>query len=84
MRISSGLAVNSSGERKDTCTGRSASTSRRSAVSTAEAKSALIPGSSKSIRARSGSILPPVTSAPWSRPITPASMCSAVWVRISE
>ena len=37
----------------------------------------------KSIRAVSGSMLPPVTSAPKSRNTTPHSTCSPEWVRIS-
>ena len=64
VRISSGRAANSSGDRNETCTGRSASTSTRSARSTASANSALIEDSSKSIRAFCSSKLPPVTSAP--------------------
>ena len=40
-------------------------------------------GRSKSIRAVSGSMLPPVTSAPKSRNTTAVSTCRPLWVRMS-
>ena len=70
--------------------GSSRTTIRRSARSSAlqaSSTASLNPGGTaarlKSIRAVSGSMLPPVTSAPKSRKTTPHSTCSPEWVRIS-
>ena len=62
---------------------RSAAISALHASATRSLKSAGTSARSKSIRAVSGSMLPPVTSAPKSRKTTPVSTCSPEWVRIS-
>ena len=63
--------------------GRPASTSLLTSSSTSSAKPAVMCSNSKSIRAASGCMSPPVTCAPKSRQITPHSTCSAVCVRMS-
>ncbi len=62
---------------------RSAWISALHAASTASRKPSGRSGRLKSIRAVSGSMLPPVTSAPKSRNTTPHSTCRPEWVRIS-
>ena len=56
---------------------------RRRPAATRSLKPSGTSGRLKSIRASSGSMLPPVTSAPKSRNTTPDSRCRPEWVRIS-
>ena len=81
MRSSSATAV--SRGRKATSIGRSAAISALTSSSTRAPKPSGRGSNSKSIRAASGSMFPPVTAVPHSFQITPQSTCSAVWVRIS-
>ena len=82
VRMMSGIANASARGSTSTRIARSAATSTAQAAATRSLKSGGSSARSKSIRAVSGSIDPPVTRAPKSRKTTPDSRCSAVWVRI--
>ena len=83
VRIRSGWAIASSRGRKRMLISRASATSAFASSSTRSAKSALMLSNSKSIRAASGVMLPPVTWAPKSRQMTPQRTWSAVCVRIN-
>ena len=83
VRMMSGIANASSRGSIFTSIGRSAAISAFTDSAIRSLKSGGTSARSKSIRAVSGSMLPPVTSAPKSRNTTPVSTCSPEWVRIS-
>ena len=80
MRSSSATAV--SRGRKPTSMGRSAAISALTSSSTRAPKPSGRGSNSKSIRAASGVMFPPVTAVAHSFQITPQRMCSALWVRM--
>lgn len=83
VRMMSGIANASSRGRLLTVIRRSVRISALTDSATRSLKSGGTSARSKSIRADSGSMFPPVTRAPKSRNTTPVSTCSPEWVRIS-
>ena len=81
IRSSSSTAVERG--RKETSIGRSRASSSLTSCSTFGPNPSGSGSNSKSIRALSGSMLPPVTGTRHSFQMTPHSTCSAEWVRIS-
>jgi hypothetical protein len=83
VRMMSGIANASSRGSTLTSIRRSCAISAFTVSATRSLKSGGTSARSKSIRADSGSMLPPLTSAPKSRNTTPVSTCRPEWVRIS-
>ncbi len=77
------MANASSRGRRLTRISRSAAISSFTRRSISLTSSACMVSNSKSMRPESGSMLPPVTCAPWSFHTTPHSTWSAEWVRMS-
>ena len=84
VRMRSGSARASARGRNMTLTGCGAEIMALRRSSTSRPNSTLIASNSKSMRACPGSMLPPVTLAPYSRHTSADSTWRAVWVRISR